>query len=199
MSIRRTPRSRRAVAVASMAAALALTVAGCGGDDGDPKSAVSSVSTKPSEEGDGSKPDTAAGEETNPNAKLAEVKGEVGLVLVVQEVKRDPGGFVTVSGEIKNTGDQPRGLNGMEGSESNIVAQNPNSVAGATLVDKVGKKRYYVLRDTDNRCLCTTAMTNVPAGGTTPVFMQFPAPPNTTTEVDFTLPSFATTSLKIAG
>ncbi|MFF5894977.1 hypothetical protein ACFY8O_03520 [Streptomyces argenteolus] len=199
MSIRRTPRSRRAVAVASMAAALALTVTGCGGDDGDPESTGSSASAETDKSNKGANPDTAAGEETDPNAKLAEIKGEVGLVLVVQEVKRDSGGFVTVSGEIKNTGDQPRSLNGMEGTESNVVAQNPNSVAGATLVDKVGKKRYYVLRDTDNRCLCTTAMTNVAAGGSAPVFMQFPAPPSTTTEVDFTLPSFSTTSLKISG
>ncbi len=36
-------------------------------------------------------------------------------------------------------------------------------------------------------------------GRSTPVFMQFPAPPATTTEVDFTLPTFATTSLKISG
>ncbi|KQX81342.1 hypothetical protein AB0K86_16075 [Streptomyces clavifer] len=199
MSIRRTTRSRKVMAVASMAAALALTVTGCGGDDGDPKSVESSTSAEPAEADGEPNPGTAAGDEADPNAKLAEIKGEVGLMLVVQEVKRDSGGFVTVSGEIKNTGDQPRSMNGMEGAESSVVAQNPNSVAGATLIDKAGKKRYYVLRDTDNRCLCTTAMTNVPAGGATPVFMQFPAPPSTTTEVDFTLPSFATASLKISG
>lgn len=199
MSIRRTPRSRRAVAVASMAVTLAFLLAGCGGDDGNSEGAESAASSKPAAGNAGSKPDTAAGDPTDPNAKLAEVKGEVGLVLVVQEVKRDSGGFVTVSGLIKNTGDQPRSLNGMEGGESSLVAQNPNSVAGATLVDKAGKKRYYVLRDTDNRCLCTTAMTSVQAGGSTPVFMQFPAPPSATTEVDFTLPSFATASLKISG
>lgn len=81
----------------------------------------------------------------------------------------------------------------------NIVNKNPNSVAGATLVDKVGKKRYYVLRDTDSRCLCTTAISSLAPGKTAPFFIQFPAPPQGTTEVDFSLPTFATTSLKISG
>lgn len=79
------------------------------------------------------------------------------------------------------------------------MAKNPNSVAGATLVDKQGKKRYYVLRDTDARCLCTTEIVPLAPGKSTSVFMQFPAPPQTTTEVDFTLPTFATASLKISG
>ncbi|MFJ1899301.1 MULTISPECIES: hypothetical protein [unclassified Streptomyces] len=200
MSIRRSTRSRRVVALASMAAALTFVVSGCGGEDdgGNIKGAASS-SSESSEEGKGAGGDTAADGKVDPNVKLAEVKGQVGLVLVINEVKRDSGGFVTVSGEIKNTGDAMRSMNGMEGSESAIVAQNPNSVAGAMLVDKVGKKRYYVLRDTENRCLCTTAITAVQAGDSTPVFMQFPAPPSTTTEVDFSLPSFAVTTLKISG
>lgn len=200
MSIRRTTKSRRVVAAASMAAALALLVAGCGGDDGgSTKDPGTSSSAKPSGEDKGAKEDTAAGEQVDPDVKLAEIKGQVGLVMVVHEVKRDSGGFVTVSGEIKNTGDQPRSMSGMEGTEAAVQAENGNSVAGASLVDKVGKKRYYVLRDTENRCLCTTAMTAVQGGDSTPVFMQFPAPPKTTTEVDFTLPSFAVTTLKISG
>lgn len=66
-------------------------------------------------------------------------------------------------------------------------------------MDKAGKKRYYILRDTDGRCLCTTGMSAVQPGASVPVFMQFPAPPAETTEVDFNLPTFATTSLKISG
>ncbi|MER6114801.1 hypothetical protein [Streptomyces sp. NPDC001743] len=200
MSIRRTTKSRRVVAAASMAAALAFVATGCGGDDGGKaKNAGSSSSSKPSEGDKGAGGDTAAGDKVDPNVKLAEIKGQVGFVMVVNQVKRDSGGFVTVSGEIRNTSDTVHSMNGMEGSESAIVARNPNSVAGAMLVDKVGKKRYYVLRDTEDRCLCTTAITPVQAGDSTPVFMQFPAPPSTTTEVDFSLPSFAVTTLKISG
>ncbi|MFE9908128.1 MULTISPECIES: hypothetical protein [Streptomyces] len=200
MSIRRTTRSRRVMAVVSTTAAMAFAVAGCGGDEGSTtKGSGSSTSSKPTNEDGESKPDTAAGEEADPNAKLAEVKGRDGFLLVVNEVKRDSGGFITVSGEIKNTGEVSLNASGMEGAETALVAANPNSVAGATLIDKVGKKRYYVLRDTDNRCLCTTSMLSISPGGANPIFMQFPATPATSNEVDFTLPGFATTSLKISG
>ncbi|MEU1369708.1 hypothetical protein ABZ454_26725 [Streptomyces sp. NPDC005803] len=200
MSIRRTTKSRRAVAAASMAVALALVVTGCGGDDGGKtEGAGSSSSAKPSGEDKGAGDDTAAGDKVDPNAKLAEAKGQGGLTLVINQVKRDTGGFITVQGEIKNDGDQSKNTAGWAGAESAVVAKNPNSVAGATLVDKVGKKRYYILRDTDSNCLCTTGIVPLQPGKSTPVFMQFPAPPETSTEVDFTLPTFATTSLKISG
>lgn len=201
MSIRRTTKSRRVVAAASMAAALALIVTGCGGDDGGKtEDTGSSSSAKPSDGDKGAAgEDTAAGDNVDSNAKLAEVKGQGGLTLVVNQVKRDSGGFITVQGEIKNEGDQAKNTAGWAGGERAVVSKNPNSVAGATLVDKVGKKRYYILRDTESRCLCTTGILPLQPGKSTPVFMQFPTPPETTTEVDFTLPTFATTSLKISG
>lgn len=205
MSIRRSTKSRRVVAAVSLAAALALAGTGCGTDGGGKtsdsgSSPSSSTPSKPSEEDKGAKQeDTAAGDNVDPNVKLAQVNGRDGLTLVVNEVKRDSGGFVTVSGVIKNDGDSIQSGSQWSGGESTIVAKNPNSVAGATLVDKVGKKRYYILRDTEGRCLCTTGLTAIQAGKSVSVFMQFPAPPETTTEVDFTLPTFATASLKISG
>ncbi|WP_335939116.1 hypothetical protein [Streptomyces sp. PTD5-9] len=204
MSIRRSTKSRRAVAAVSLAAALALAVTGCGTDDGgktnDGGSSTSSEPSKPSEEDKGAKQeDTAVGDNVDPNVKLAEIRGDKGMLLVVNEVKRDSGGFVTVQGELKNQGDTTVNPSAWAGSESAIVSKNLNSVGGATLVDKAGKKRYYILRDTDGRCLCTTGMSAVQPGKSVPVFMQFPAPPSSTTEVDFNLPTFTTTSLKISG
>ncbi|MFE9780953.1 hypothetical protein ACFYPA_22705 [Streptomyces sp. NPDC005775] len=199
MSIRRTTKSRRAVAAASVAAALAFVVTGCGGDDGGKTKDPGASSSKSSGGDKGANGDTAAGDPVDTNANLAQVNGRDGLTLIVNEVKRDSGGFVTVSGVIKNAGDGIRSAGQWAGTESAILANNPNSVAGATLVDKVGKKRYYILRDTDGRCLCTTGLSAIQPGKSISVFMQFPAPPATSTEVDFTLPTFATASLKISG
>ncbi|MEU5371936.1 hypothetical protein ABZ362_23670 [Streptomyces sp. NPDC005951] len=205
MSMRRTTTTRRAMAAVSMTAALAFALAGCGDDGGEKPgnegSDAPSAPASPSAEdkGESQQEDTAAGENVDPDVKLAETRGQGGLVLVVNEVKRDSGGFLTVQGAITNEGDQARTTSGWAGSEVSIVNKNPNSVAGATLVDKAGKKRYYVLRDTDSRCLCTTAITSLAPGKSAPIFMQFPAPPQDTTEVDFNLPTFATTSLKISG
>ncbi|MBK3559081.1 hypothetical protein JHN55_21655 [Streptomyces sp. MBT56] len=205
MSMRRTTTTRRAMTAVTLTAALALALAGCGDDGGDEPgnegSSAPSAPASPSAEdkGDSQQDDTAAGENVDPDAKLAEARGQSGLTLVINQVKRDSGGFVTVQGEIKNGGSSTQNTSNWVGQESALVAKNPNSVAGATLVDKGGKKNYYVLRDTDGRCLCTTAIVPLSPGESASVFMQFPAPPAETTEVDFTLPTFATTSLKISG
>ncbi|MFJ7409821.1 hypothetical protein ACIQWZ_03290 [Streptomyces sp. NPDC098077] len=205
MSMRRTTTTRRTMAAVSVTAALALVLAGCGDDGGEEPgnegSSAPSAPASPSAEdkGEPQQEDTAAGEAVDPNVKLAETRGAGGTVLVINEVKRDSGGFLTVQGQVTNEGDRRQATTSWSGSEVNIVNKNPNSVAGATLVDKVGKKRYYVLRDTDSRCLCTTAITPIAPGKSAQIFMQFPAPPQGTTEVDFTLPTFATTSLKISG
>ncbi|SCE60759.1 hypothetical protein GA0115253_108737 [Streptomyces sp. Termitarium-T10T-6] len=204
MSMRRTTTTRRALAAVSVTAALAFALAGCGDDGGEKPgnegSSASSAPASPSAEdkGESQQEDTAAGENVDPNAKLAEIRGD-GLVMTIHQAKRDSGGFITLQASIKNEGTQSKNTTAWAGTETALLAKNPNSVAGATLVDKVGKKRYYILRDTENRCLCTTGIPPLLAGKTTSVFMQFPAPPETTTEVDFTLPTFATTSVKISG
>ncbi|WP_432148899.1 hypothetical protein [Streptomyces sp. bgisy029] len=204
MSFRRTTTTRR-FALAAAAAALTLGLSGCGDDGGaEPRSERSSepsasASSTPAEDKGEQQVDTAAAENVDPNARLAEARGLDGLTLVINQVKRDSGGFVTVQGVIKNEGTQSANTTAWAGSETALLAANPNSVAGATLVDKAGKKRYYILRDTESRCLCTTGIPPLMAGKTTSVFMQFPSPPADTTEVDFTLPTFATTSLKISG
>ncbi|GGS11958.1 hypothetical protein GCM10010221_05500 [Streptomyces parvus] len=192
------------MAAVSMTAALAFALAGCGDDGGEKPgnegSSAPSAPASPSAEdkGESQQEDTAAGENVDPNAKLAEIRGD-GLVMTIHQAKRDSGGFITLQASIKNEGTQSKNTTAWAGTETALLAKNPNSVAGATLVDKVGKKRYYILRDTENRCLCTTGIPPLLAGKTTSVFMQFPAPPETTTEVDFTLPTFATTSVKISG
>ncbi|MGW4039675.1 hypothetical protein ACWEIM_25935 [Streptomyces sp. NPDC004778] len=206
MSIRHTTTGRRALVAASLAVVCSLALTGCGDDGGgdeakqggENSAKPSEPATPPTEEKGEQQPDTAAGENVDPNAKLAEIRGD-GLVMTIHQAKRDSGGFITLQASIKNEGTQSKNTTAWAGTETALLAKNPNSVAGATLVDKVGKKRYYILRDTENRCLCTTGIPPLLAGKTTSVFMQFPAPPETTTEVDFTLPTFATTSVKISG
>jgi hypothetical protein len=190
---------RMTVAVVLSAVTSALVVTGCSGDSdsGASKGADSPLSQPAA--ASSAPAGTAAGKPVDPNAKLAEMKGAGGVVLVVNQVLRDSGGFVTVQGVLTNTG--PNALNpaAWSGTETVIQNRNLNSVGGATLVDKAGKKRYYILRDTDGQCLCTNKLTALTPGESIPVFMQFPAPPAGTTEVDLTLPNFATASLRISG
>jgi len=174
------------------AAALALGVAGCGGGGDDNKPDTSASASK----GGGTTPSTQQGQSDTP---LAELKGPNGLLLQITSAKRDSGGFVTVSGNLKNDGGKTLTLPAqLSGNETEII-RNGRSLGGATLVDSKGKKRYYVLRDTDGRPLTTTGITSVKSGDTIPVFMQFPAPPSDTSQVSFQLPMFASADIAISG
>ncbi|MER6520345.1 MULTISPECIES: hypothetical protein [unclassified Streptomyces] len=187
----------RGGAVVVVTAVLALALAGCGvGDDSKGKEPQKPSSAR--SQGGGSKAPVPSGSQTSaPTEVIATVEGANGMVLVINSAKRDSGGFLTISGQIKNNGSQSfAGTAAWRGNELN---QSGESVAGATLVDKAGKKRYYVLRDTDGRCLCTTGVSSVGAGQVVPIFVQFPAPPASTAEMEFSLPTFATATVKISG
>ncbi|MFF4292854.1 hypothetical protein ACFY0N_04250 [Streptomyces vinaceus] len=194
MSMRHKVQVRGGAAVV-VAAVLALTLAGCGGSDDKPSGAQNSSAPKPS--GGGSQEPSASNASSAPPAVIATAAGEEGVVLEVNEAKRDAGGFLTVSGQLKNTGDKD--FSHTTAWRGNELTGSGESVAGATLVDKAAKKRYYVLRDTEGRCLCTTGVNSIAAGKSMPFFVQFPAPPTNTAEVEFSLPTFATATIKISG
>ncbi|RKT06606.1 hypothetical protein BX286_4650 [Streptomyces sp. 3211.6] len=179
------------------AVVLAIAVAGCGaGSDDKPKAAQDPSSVKSQGGAPKSQAPSNAPQPT-PTEVLATVNGEAGMTLLINKAARDAGGFLTVEGQLKNTGSAPYvNTAPWRGNELNSSGV---SVAGVTLVDKVGKKRYYVLRDTDGRCLCTTGLAIIEAGQSVPFFAQFPAPPAGTTEVEFSLPTFATATVKISG
>lgn len=193
MSIRFTAKARRGMVALTCAAGLAVGVAGCGGSGGDDKKPDSSASASRT---GGSDPSAQEGQSDEP---LAELKGSDGLLLQVASAKRDAGGFVTVNGTLKNDGAQTAVIpSALSGNETEII-RNGRSLGGATLVDPQGKKRYYVLRDTEGRPLTTTGFSTLKSGATLAVFMQFPAPPTSVTEVDFQLPTFTSASIKISG
>ncbi|GGN33300.1 hypothetical protein [Streptomyces fuscichromogenes] len=192
MSVGFTTKTRKGLVALAVAAGLALGAAGCGGGDGGGNSKPQASASKSSE----ADPSTQEGQSAAP---LAELQGSDGLLLQITSAQRDSGGFVTVNGVLKNDGSQlvviPAALSG---NETEII-RNGRSLGGATLVDSKGKKRYYVLRDTDGRPLTTTGFSTLQSGETLAVFMQFPAPPADTTEVTLQLPTFSSGTIKISG
>jgi hypothetical protein len=183
MDLRHTMKGRRALSAVAITTGLLLTVAGCGGGGDDGKSAkeTASSSTSARSSSGGDEPESESPESS---PVLAEVKGENGLVLAVTAAKRDSGGFVTVEGTVtNNTGTLWVAAN-WRGDESELV-KNGGSIAGASLVDQKGKKKYLILRDTSGRCLCTKFTGGVREGATADWYAQFPAPPEGTTKVSF--------------
>ncbi|WP_225837269.1 hypothetical protein [Streptomyces sp. NK08204] len=192
MSIRFTAKARKGTVALVLAAGLALGVAGCGGGHADKKSQASASASKAG----GSGPSTQEGQSDDP---LAELQGSDGLLLRITSAQRDSGGFVTVNGTLKNDGAKSALIpSALSGNETEII-RNGTSLGGATLVDPKGKKRYYVLRDTDGRPLTTTGLSSLKAGDSLAVFMQFPAPPANATQVEFQLPTFSSATIQISG
>jgi len=88
---------------------------------------------------------------------------------------------------------------GWEGNESELALRNKLSVAGAKLVDKKGKKRYLVLRDTEGRCLCTSFGQPIQAGKSKTWYAQFPAPPKGNDKVEFQIADMPPATVTIGG
>ncbi|MFF3767772.1 hypothetical protein ACFYYR_27330 [Streptomyces sp. NPDC001922] len=197
MSTGQTAKARRGTAAVALAAALVLVVSGCGGEEaGKPQEPKRTERAK----GDGGA-ERQDNEAAEPRRVLATIKGRSGLIITVTEADRDSGGFVTVSGTLKNTSDEDfisTDATDWSGDEEEVL-KHGESLGGATLVDSTGKKRYYVLRDTEGRPLCTTFESDIEAGKSVPVFAQFPAPPANTRKVDFQVPTFPSASIEISG
>ncbi|QUW79861.1 hypothetical protein SMIR_12580 [Streptomyces mirabilis] len=195
MDLRHTMKGRRALAAVAITTGLLLTVSGCGGGDGGDKPSATSTSQS-SNGGGGSKPQASS--TPSQVAALAEVKGG-DITLTVTSAARDQGGYVTVSGKVTNGGGQFWIASNWRGDERELSG-NGASLAGASLIDSKGKKKYLVLRDTQGRCLCTKFDGGgVEAGQSADWFAQFPAPPADTTNVDFQVGSMPPASIQISG
>ncbi|MFE7583958.1 hypothetical protein ACFU5Y_20665 [Streptomyces gardneri] len=190
MNVRYARRGLTSFAVAS----IALLAVGCGSEEKPKadKSATSAAATQDGQSAPAQQPAEVPAEE------LATLKGQKGLELVINSVERDAGGFLTVKGRLGNTSAGVSAVPPQTSGDETEVVKHGTSLGGATLIDSAGKKRYYVLRDTDGRPLTTVGLSSLGPGKSTAVFMQFPAPPASTTEVSFQLPTFEPATLKLS-
>ncbi|MER7984274.1 hypothetical protein ABTY53_01520 [Streptomyces noursei] len=194
MSIRRTTKAARGAVATASAVGLALLVAGCGGG-GDGGDAPGKDGRKPAAHSATPDGGGAGSPAADADKVIGEMKGPDGVVVTLNSAVRDSGGFVTVEGTVTNHG--TRAFNAIDWRSNETELKSRSSISGATLVDKPGKKRYLVLRDTNGECLCTTGLSGLLPGQSRPLFAQFPAPPAKVTEVDFQLPTLPPATLKI--
>ncbi|MFM9372092.1 hypothetical protein [Streptomyces sp. Da 82-17] len=185
-------KARRALTAAALATGLVLTLAGCGGEDGSGKKRASSESTSAAKNDDG---DKKPSHEPTEEKVLAEVSNSDARLVITSAV-RDQGGFLTVSGTVTNAGGKFWNPSQWRGDEKELNA-NGASMAGAALVDKAGKKRYLILRDTDGRCLCTQFTGGLKPNEEKSFFAQFPAPPESTTDITFQIADMPPADIQI--
>jgi hypothetical protein len=176
---------------------IALTLTGCGGGGGGKKNSGTSQTTSSATKKTAASGGTSSSPTPDPTQTLAQIKGPGDITVTINSATRDSGGFVTVSGTLTNDGTKIFSAIRWKGTELAIQNSGP-SVAGAVLVDEAGKKRYYVLRDTEGKCLCTMGLSLIKPGETRPIFAQFPAPPESTTQMQFQLPTMPPASIEIS-
>ncbi|MFI9721729.1 hypothetical protein ACIHFE_19060 [Streptomyces sp. NPDC052396] len=195
MRLWQRPWRRHLTTAVSSAAVLALTVSACGSDDhrkadghttGQSSTSTSTSTSRPVQAEDGGK-------------AVSTLKGPEGISLDVTSATRDAGGFVTVNGTLRNAGTEDfTSTQEWTGPELAVIrGAGGSSLGGATLVDEKDKKRYYTLRDTENRPLASTGLAIIKAKSEQKVYMQFPAPPKSTTQVDLQIPTFQSAAVKL--
>ncbi|WP_306317806.1 MULTISPECIES: hypothetical protein [unclassified Streptomyces] len=163
----------------------------CGGD-GDKNEGDAAKSSAPAQRGSEDKSESSTPATGKP---LTEVKSN-GITLTVTSITRDQGGFLNVTGSVTNGTSGIWLANGWK-SEETELRTNGGSMAGASVVDQEGKKKYLVLRDTEGRCLCTKFEGGIDQGKTADWFAQFPAPPEGTKSVQFQVPTMPPAQLTI--
>ncbi|MFD7813654.1 hypothetical protein ACFV6E_12000 [Streptomyces sp. NPDC059785] len=193
MDFRHTMKGRRALSAVAIASGLLLTVAGCGGGSDDDRSdSSSSASSAPGKD----KEDDQEQSQTPTADRVLATAKDGDITVTITSADRDQGGFVTVSGRVSNGGSSSwLGANWQ--SDETELASNGGSLAGASLVDEKGKKKYLVLRDTSGRCLCTK-FARVRPGDSADWYAQFPAPPEDTTQVSFQVGSMPPADIELA-
>ena len=120
---------------------------------------------------------------------LASADGQKpGSRIEVQELKRVSGGTVMLRFSLVNDADQAFsvGYDLGAGSTTDIA-----TVAGVHLIEPVGKKKYLVVRDTNNDCDCSRGVRDVAAKSRANLWARFPAPPDNVEKITVVVPKFS--------
>jgi hypothetical protein len=115
---------------------------------------------------------------------LPSTQGEFpGVTITVQELKRSSSAltlkFVLQSKDNFNVSDK-------FGQDPGFV----NSVNGINLIDAANKKKYFVVRDTDETCVCSRNIGNISGGSQSVLWAKFPAPPDDVQKITVVFPHF---------
>lgn len=120
---------------------------------------------------------------------IAEADGETpGTKVEVQELKRSSNSLM-LKIVIVNDSDKPLDFGYHFGDKANEI-KDFATVGGITLVDAVGKKKYFVVRDTENACVCSSNLKDLAPKGRMNLWAKFPPPPDDVQKISVVIPHF---------
>ncbi|MEO6165217.1 MAG: hypothetical protein ABIP88_13890 [Candidatus Binatia bacterium] len=134
-------------------------------------------------------PQAPAGQPAPAKAALATADGETpGARVEVQEFKRVSGGTVMLRFTMINDGDKTLAVGYAYGAGS---TSDYGTVAGVHLIEPVGKKKYLVIRDSENKCDCSRGVKDIAAKSRANLWARFPAPPDNVEKIGVVIPHFS--------
>ena len=123
---------------------------------------------------------------------VAKTDGEkAGLRIEVVELKRSSGDTVTLRFNLINdSGDSFKPEGWYFGDYKGHQNQDIGNVGAINLIDTVGKKKYFVVRDTDENCVCSNDIPSVNSKSRAALWAKFPAPPGDVKKISVAIPHF---------
>jgi hypothetical protein len=64
------------------------------------------------------------------------------------------------------------------------------NISGIHLIDAANKKKYFVVRDADGACVCSSNIANIAPGSQSVLWAKFPAPPDDVQKITVEIPHF---------
>lgn len=124
-------------------------------------------------------------------AGIASADGETsGVTATVRELKRTSGGTVSLKLVITN-GSAKELDTGYAFVDPDNEVRDFNSIGGVQLIDPVGKKKYFVARDAENKCVCSQGVKGIAPGASVNLWAKFPAPPPDVQKISVIIPHFS--------
>lgn len=121
---------------------------------------------------------------------IASADGDTpGSKVEIHELKRTSGDTLTLRFSMVNGGNTDISFNYAFVEEGKSIPDF-NSVGGVHLIDPVGKKKYFVVRDTENQPSCSKGLKDLAPGGRLNLWSKFPAPPEDVQIISVVVPHF---------
>jgi len=151
---------------------------------------TSSAVTTSSASATSSTPPAAPPAAATTSSGIASADGEkAGTRVDVMELKRGSGGTVTLKMAFVNDSDKAIGF-GYNFADPDHQIRDHGSIGAVQLVDPVGKKKYFVARDADGKCVCSTGIPDVAPHSRLSLWAKFPAPPDDVQKISIVIPHF---------
>lgn len=132
----------------------------------------------------------AAQPQSAPPAVLASTDGEnPGVRVEVTELKRTGEGVVTLKFTLINDSNEAFGFS-YDMGDPGMSTIDFNTIGGTHLIDNAGKKKYQVIRDASNKCVCSSGLDSVEPQSRMTLWARFPAPPAEVEKLSIMIPHF---------